>query len=246
MKSWSFSRYDTWSKCPWRAKLQYIDHAPIPDSPHADRGTMLHEQAQDWVAGKRDDLHADLLTFETELAALKQRYQLGQVTMEHEWAWTHSFAKACAWDADDAWVRMKLDFCVSLSPTHALIVDLKTGKKSGNEIKHTEQGQLYTVAVMLKEPEVEVVDVEFWYSDQDDTTKNRYTAAQAAPLLKAWTDRGIKVTSGSYPPRPNIFSCKYCPYRQVEDGGSGACEFAIKIIKAPRKKTSGFFDFGVK
>jgi hypothetical protein len=250
MKAWSFSRYDTHSKCPYRAKLQYVDGHTVPSGPHADRGTMLHENAQGWVRGEHDDLHQDLHHFAAELARLKSLYAAGTVFIEDEWAWTHSFAQQADWRSDDAWVRMKVDFGVHLSPTHLLIVDLKSGKKSGNEIKHTEQGQLYTVGGMLKYPNVEKVDVEFWYADQNDTMDSHYTAQQAATFLPRWIDKGLKVTSGVYPPRPNLFSCKWCPFRQVEDGGNGVCEHAVKIIKKPKSKgpttAHGFFDFGIK
>jgi hypothetical protein len=250
MNSWSFSRYDTWSKCPYRAKLQYVDRCAVPENPHATRGTMLHENAQGWVQGTVAELHQDLGKFADELARLKALYAQGKVIIEQEWAWTKDFAAQCDWKDKDAWVRMKVDFGVHLADDSFLVVDLKSGKKAGNEIKHTEQGQMYVVGSMLRFPQVDKVRTEFWYADHDDTMDNDYTAERAASLLKVWTDRGNRVTNGVYPPKPNIFSCKWCPFRQVEDGGSGVCEHAVKIVKVQRKPkgpttAAGFFDFGV-
>jgi PD-(D/E)XK nuclease superfamily len=246
MNAWSFSRYDTYFKCPYRAKLQYVDRRPVPANPQADRGTMLHGNAQDFVAGKSDDLHTDLNHFNNELRRLRQMNVGGQpVIIEEEWAWTQDFGRVCGWSEYDAWVRMKLDFYTKLEPTTALVVDLKTGKKAGNEIKHTEQGQLYGVGVVLREPDIKKVVVEFWYPDQKDTMPTTYSVDQIMRFVPTWVERGRKVTSGQYPPRPNKFSCKWCPFRLVEEGGDGSCEFAVPTkISVKRKPTSGFFDFG--
>jgi hypothetical protein len=246
MKSWSFSRYETHAKCPLRAKLQYDDRVPLPANPHGDRGTKLHDNAQTWVKGESEDLDPALSSFQEELAALRPLYVAGKVRIEDEWGWAERFASKATWK--EAWVRMKLDFYVSLSEEAALVVDLKSGKKSGNEIKHTEQGELYAIGAYLdSDCTLKEIFVEFWYADQNDTMKTRYTEERILALLPRWVDRGLKVTSGHYPARANIYSCKFCPFRLVEDGGNGVCAHAVQIIKVTRKKpNSGLFDFGIR
>ncbi|MGA0610061.1 PD-(D/E)XK nuclease family protein [Caldimonas sp. KR1-144] len=301
MKSWSFSRLEVFEKCGWRAKLQFDDRAPIPPNPKGDRGTAIHDSAQDYVRGMRDDLIPECAHFKNELDALRPLFSKGDVLIEDEWGFdrewkhvgwhgewrttstlptgailytandtesdfrdvsprelaqrdglqrwpTHLLFMGILYEWVPAWCRMKLDFMVWLSPTKVLVIDLKSGKKDGNEIKHTEQGQLYAVGVMLKYPEVEEVVVEFWYVDQNDTKPNKYSATQAARFLQNFTARGQKATSGVYQPRPSIFSCKWCPYRPEHQGGNGICEHATGA--APRRaapSTSSnplFFDFG--
>lgn len=244
MRAWSFSRYETYSKCPWRAKLQYVDKSPTPPKPQADRGTSLHENAQAWVrADDGAELHDDLRSLEANLAELRKLYAGGIVDIEDEWGWSRDLAAFTDWKS--AWLRMKLDFHVRLNEETTLVVDYKSGGKDGKQISHTEQGELYAVGAYLKRPAVNEVFVEFWYGDQNDSMKTRYSAQQIEPLIVKWIDRGNQVTSGVYKPRPNIFTCRFCPFRLQEDGGSGACEHAVKIVKPARKKPSsgGFFSF---
>lgn len=246
MKSWSFSRREVFEKCGWRAKLQYVDRLPVPPSPHADRGTAIHEGAQDWVQRKRPDLIPEVANFADELGRLRELYDEGKVLIEDEWGFDADM-QPCAWDAQECWLRMKLDFLVHLSPTHKLVIDLKSGKKDGNQIKHADQGQLYTVGTMLKYPETEQVDVEFWYVDKNDSTPASYTAAQAAKFMPIQVERGREATSGVYTPRSNIFSCKWCPYRPEHLGGDGKCEHATGVqapAKKPKNSNPLFFDFG--
>jgi hypothetical protein len=199
------------------------------------------------VSGQSEDLDPDLKDFAEELAALRNLYRESHVTIEEPWAWTERFEQPCDWK--DGWVRMKLDFYVhGPDLTRALVVDLKSGKKSGNEIKHTEQGELYAIGAYLRSNRtLKEVRTEFWYVDQNDSMDTTYTEDRILFALPRWIERGLKVTSGEYPARPNIFSCKFCPFRRTEDGGSGACEFAAKIVKVPRKKSNPLlFDFGNK
>ena len=44
--------------------------------------------------------------------------------------------------------------------------DYKTGKRRGNEIKHTDQGIVYVIGAMMRYPEIEYAQVEFWYTDE--------------------------------------------------------------------------------
>lgn len=249
MKAWSFSRYETWVKCPWRAKLQYDDRAPIPEDPKwaelRTRGTLKHEQCQAWVRGETSELPEEGQKFAPEFEVLKTLYMQGRVDIEHEWAWTQKFAAPCDWKY--GWARIKLDFHVRLDPTTTLTIDLKTGKKSGNEIKHTEQGELYAVASYLRSGgTITEAQTEFWYLDQpDDPLRTTFPLPRILNALDRWTQTGLEITSGVYKAKPNIYVCKYCPFRSTDEGGTGACEFAVKQVKVTRKKaSSGFFDFG--
>lgn len=247
MKSWSISRLEVFEKCGYRAKLQFDDRQPQPtNDPKREeartRGDALHLAAQDYVAGKRDDLDPALGAFSSELGVLREAHPSGNVLIEDEWGFDQNFNQV-GWY--EAWARMKLDFLYRNNPTRALVIDLKSGKKDGNQLKHTDQGQFYAVGTMLKYPETEIVDVEFWYIDQDDSMNISYTAEQAAGFMKKFKERGDRATAGVYEPRANIFTCKYCPYRQETLGGTGACDFASGPAPKKRAKpTSGFFDFG--
>ena len=231
IKAWSYSRLVDFEQCKLRAKLKYIDRIPEPARPlppgkteHAnDRGTRIHDAAERFVRGGVE-LIPELKAFETEFHDLRNKYKHGMVSLEGEWAVNKDW-EPVAWGDKDAWARIKLDAFVRLSKTHAVVIDYKTGKKFGNEIKHAEQTQLYQLAAFLRYPELETIDVELWYTDQDDLTHMKYTRSQGMRFFQNFNQRGIAMTSAEeFPPSPNVFACKWCPYGPR---GTGDCDKGV-------------------
>lgn len=231
IRTWSYSRLTVFEQCPLRAKLAYIDKIPEPLRPlpagkteHAnDRGTRIHTGAELYVT-KDVELIPELLSFKEELDQMKALFKQGKVSVEGEWAYDHEWAPT-HWNSDTAWLRMKLDAMVHLSDTHAAVVDHKTGKKSGNEIKHSEQGIVYQLGAFMRFPKLEKVTVEFWYLDQDDITRTEYTREQGVKHLKRITDRGNAITRANFfPAKPNVYNCRWCPYGPR---GTGHCDVGV-------------------
>lgn len=231
IKQWSYSKLQVFEQCKLRAKLQYIDKIPEPERPlppgkteHAnDRGTRVHDAAETFV---KDNVRLipELQKFEEEYLALRELYREGKVSLEGEWAHNKDWDPV-AWNSADAWLRLKLDAFVHIDPKRATVIDYKTGKLFGNEIKHAEQGQLYMASVFVRYPELEKVTVEFWYLDQDEVTSVTYTKAQSEHFIRKFTQRGDIITSCTdFPANPNIFSCKWCPYGPK---GTGHCEVGV-------------------
>jgi hypothetical protein len=211
IRSWSYSRLLDFEACPHKAFLKIVQRIPDPSGAAADRGTAVHLAAELFVKGE-GDFTAELKHFKPELEALRREYKAGKVSLEGEWA-TNQDWSAVDWKGRDAWCRMKLDGFVWRTKTQGLVIDYKTGKLFGNEVKHAEQGQLYAVGAFMRYPQLEVADVEFWYFDKDDLTHVSYTRKQATQFAMHFHKRGEKMTSAvNFPPRPNMFSCKWCPY----------------------------------
>lgn len=123
-----------------------------------------------------------------------------------------------------AWLRLKLDALVRPSPHYAIVIDYKSGKKWGNELKHGEQMQLYQLVTFLRYPEIEEIDVELWYLDVDEFTQKRFTRDQGLRFLKSWDKRGNAITTAtSFPPNPSTWTCKWCFYGE-RSGGLGVCK----------------------
>lgn len=230
--SWSYSRAVVFETCKLRARLAFVDKIPEPlralppgKSEHAnDRGTRVHAGAERYVMGPVE-LLPELASFSTEFTRLHHLYKEGLVSIEGEWAFTQDWSPT-AWMSNDAWLRMKLDALVRLTDTRAVVIDYKTGKKSGNEIKHAEQGQLYQLAAFMRYPELEEVDVEFWYTDQDDLTHMHYTRDQGLRFFGGFDQRGKRITSErEFPPSPNAYNCRWCPYGPK---GTGHCTVGIQ------------------
>jgi hypothetical protein len=168
------------------------------------------------------ELIPELNKFEAEFNELRTLFQQGRVQLEGEWAVNLEW-EPVAWASDDAWCRMKLDALVlSEDGTHARVIDYKTGKRHGNEIKHTEQGQIYQLATFLRFPKLEHITVEFWYTDLGETDTKEYSRVQGTNYFNKYNDRFLAVTTcEDFPPNPNAFSCKWCPYR------GNACEYGV-------------------
>lgn len=227
IEAWSYSRLNTFEQCKLRAKLAFIDKIPEPERPlppgkseHAsDRGTRIHDAAERFVRGGIE-LIPELKTFSEEFHKLRELYAAGKVSLEGEWAIDKDW-NPVAWMSSSAWGRIKLDAFVRTSKTHAVVIDYKTGKRFGNEIKHAEQGQLYQLASFMRYPEIEHIDVEFWYTDQNELSHLSYTRDQGLRLFQRFNTRGTAMTSATeFPPNPNVFTCKWCPYGP---NGTGHC-----------------------
>lgn len=229
--AWSYSRLGTFEQCKRRAELAYIQRIPEPPRPlppgqseHAnDRGTRVHDAGERYVKGGIE-LIPELRHFAAEFNRLRELYKQGKVSLEGEWAVDENWSPV-AWRSNTAWARIKLDAFVRLSKTEGVVIDYKTGRKHGNEFKHAEQCQLYQLAAFMRYPELETIDVELWYTDQDELTHMRYTRSQGLRYFKNFNARGTALTTAvSFPPNPNIVSCRWCPYGPK---GTGHCPVGV-------------------
>lgn len=220
IKSWSYSKLTDFEQCPLKAKLKHVDRIPEEKAPAAERGTAIHQLAEDFVRGLLPVLPKELAKFSDEFLSLRKQMEAGQVSLEGEWGFDKN------WEVTDyktAWLRMKLDARSHITPNKAVVVDYKTGKRYGNEIKHGEQTVLYGLAEILREPQIDEVTVELWYLDVDELHTQTFTRGQILKYLPTFEKRGSAVTSAtSFPARPNVFSCKWCPFGPAK---GGQCEF---------------------
>lgn len=228
IKTVSFSRLQDFEKCQWMAKLKYVDKAPQPVRPlppgkteHAnDRGSRIHEAGELFVKGNVE-LIQELHAFREDFEELKRLHKEGAVELEGEWAVNKDWSPV-AWASSDAWCRMKLDAFVHTSPTTARVIDYKTGRRQGNEIKHTEQGQIYQLATFLRHPELEHIVVEFWYTDLGEKDVKQYSRVQGVTYFDKYHSRLSKISDCTeFKPNPNAFSCRWCPYK------GNICEYGI-------------------
>lgn len=219
IKAWSFSRYENFSKCAYRAKILYIDKTPEPTRPLKegqteqanDRGSRIHEAAELYVNGGVE-LLPELRHFIPEFQRLRDLYAQGLVSLEGDWAFDRDWMP-CGNFSDSTWVRIKLDALVTLTPEHLVIIDYKTGRRDGNQLKHAEQTRLYALAAALRNPNAKLFTTELWYTDENDLATAEYTREQAMKFLKTWQARGTAMTSETeFKPNPNKFSCQWCRF----------------------------------
>ncbi len=248
IKSWSFSRLIDFEACNYRAKLKMIDKVLEPERPlkpgqteHAnDRGTRIHEAIEAFIRDK-GDFPVEARSYRAEIQSLRERFLTHSVSLEGEWGFNKDW-EVC--DYRSAWLRVKCDAVIFMKPTgrlfdnkgnllidntgpEAIIVDYKTGRKHGNEIKHGEQVQLYGLSAAIKFPLVKKIRTELWYLDQDDIMSEEKPASKWLYQLKQFNNRGLKMTNCTdFKPNPNAFTCNYCPYKNE------GCEYSIINSKA--------------
>ena len=124
------------------------------------------------------------------------------------------------------WLRMKLDAIVFHDETTATLIDYKTGRKFGNEIKHAEQVQMYQLGAFMRFPKLQTVYSELWYLDQDEVSSQKFSRVAGLRFKEKFTKRGdALVTCGDFPANPNKFSCKWCQYGPWN---GGQCQVGVR------------------
>lgn len=224
ISAWSHSRLSIFESCKYRAFLAYIKKVPEPDRGDPmvkigkpewpnDRGSRIHDQAELYVRGKTDTIIKELRTFQPHLDALRDLFQQGKVVMEDMWCFDNNWKAVGPRAFDKIWGRVKLDVCVMRSPTKATVIDYKTGKRYGNEVKHAEQGQLYQLETFNRYKKLEEVIVELWYTDIDELVPMKFKRNQGMRFMRNFNDRAIAMTTCTeFPKNPNMHTCKWCPY----------------------------------
>lgn len=240
LSSWSYSKLTDFEKCKFFTKLKHVDRIPEPERPlapgkteHAnDRGTRIHTACEEYINGKLNvlDPEADK-HFGPQMDLLRVLHADGLVSLEGEWGMNRDWEPT---DWKTAWLRLKLDAIVFHSDTEATVIDFKTGRKFGNEIKHGEQLALYQLVSFLRYPKLERVTAELWYLDQkpgENLTSVTYLREKGLKYRSNFDRRGHKLTtSTAWEPNPNIHSCKFCQYGPWN---GGQCQVGVQ---GPSKK----------
>lgn len=221
--SWSFSKLGDFEKCKFLCWLKHDQKIPEPERPlpkgkteHAnDRGSRIHDAAEQYVRGTGEFI-PELAKFKDHFEKLKRLHDCNRVEMEQEWGMSKEWEIA-PWAT--AWLRLKLDVLVHASKYEAIVIDHKTGRKFGNEVKHAQQVQLYALVTFLRYPELEEVTSEIWYLDTDEITSQTFTRDQSLRFKSSFHKRGLALTScDDWPTNANKFTCQWCLYGPNHSG----------------------------
>lgn len=230
LRTWSFSAITTFEECAYRSYLSRVEGYKEPASPAMERGNQVHKAIEDFIQGETDVLCKEAQKFAPRIHALRERYMSAHnIEIEQEWAFDRNW-QPTVWSGDDTWTRMKLDVFERDSNTSAKVTDWKTGRKFGNEMKHSQQLQLYAIAAFLRYPELEFVEGEMVYLDKNDTLADRYTREEAMTFIDRWTYRGLKMTTATeFPANPGS-ACRWCPHGKIQDGADKpVCPYAKEV-----------------
>ena len=217
VKAWSYSALKVYEECPYRTYISRVRKIKEPSGTAADRGTQIHQYAEDYVNGTAGEMAKELIKFKSEFEELRQGFIDAKVELEGEWGFDIDW-KTVGWLTPDTWARIKLDALVQEDETSARVIDYKTGKRWGNEIAHGQQGLLYAIGTFFRYPHLQYVQTEFWYLDLGETAKKQYTRAQAMEFAPGFHRRAIKMTTEKdFTPTPNSSSCRWCSFKTGDD-----------------------------
>jgi len=233
IKFWSFSALKDFEVCPYKVYLGRVekhgrpDYSDKPDHPLT-RGSRIHKEAELFVKGE-GPFTRDLQKHKDRLCELQEVFTEGRLEVEQSW-WANSDWAPTSYNEPDKWVTVICDaFEHNLNLTNACVTDYKSGKSWGNEVKHTEQMQLYAVAAFMRYPELLSVDVELIYLDEKTVKRRTYLRPAIAVYIERWTKRAVRLTSCvNFPAKPNKSNCRYCPFSPNEEG-TGVCSYGVEI-----------------
>jgi CRISPR/Cas system-associated exonuclease Cas4 (RecB family) len=230
IKSWSPTALQNFERCKFFAYLKHDQRIPEPERPlppgkteHAnDRGTRVHTACELFVKGE-GPMPAEAKHYAEDIDKLRRMYGEGRVSLEGEWGMDDNWTPT-PWKT--AWLRLKIDALAFISPTEAVVIDYKTGRRFGNELKHNDQMLMYQLCAFLRHPELEVVHTELWYLDVDDFAKKTYTRNQGLRFMASINKRGVAMTTCTeFPPASNKNACKWCQYGQWN---GGQCQSGVR------------------
>lgn len=216
LKSWSYSALKVFEQCPYRSYIAKVKKIQEESGPAAERGTMIHQQAEDYVNGTLGEFPDTLVKFKSEFEELREGFANAEVELEGEWGFDLNW-NPVGWMEKATWARIKLDALVHQDETCVRVIDYKTGKKFGNEIGHSQQALLYAIATFLRFPDVQFAQTELWYLDLGETTVKSFTRDQAMQFMPTWHKRAVEMTTcDDFSPTPSKDACRWCSYRKGE------------------------------
>lgn len=198
-KSWSYSQLSGYEKCAHAHMYRKVIKMPEPIGYHVAKGNDAHLLAENYLLGKYDVLPPVLGKFRKEFAKLLELKAIPEeaYVLSKDWQLIPD-----GWADKNAWLRLKLDARVD-----NYIVDFKTGKVYDD---HINQGRLYANVHMILNPDVNEVDVEFWYLNNGQVVDYTFNRENLAKDIANWERRAnIMHNDTTYNPTPHEY-CKYC------------------------------------
>jgi len=216
MPAISYSGLTMFEKCPRSFQLKYIQKHPEPEfvsSPAMERGSRLHQAAEDYV-------NQDLVKLPKELSRKQEFFDriisLGTAEPELEFNLTEDWGCIPFKQKEDGYIRGIIDLVL---PQGELleIMEYKTGKKYDT---HADQRSLYSMAGLLMFPEAKVCRTTTVYFDLGGADETTTVERENLETLKwSWSRRvnKTKPVGQDYPMRPG-FQCKWCNFSKKKGG----------------------------
>ena len=218
IKSWSYSVYSTYKKCPKQLYYKKIEKLPEPKCPAMERGNLIHKQAEDYVTTSKNSRVPKELSKFSDLFKNVRKKGLA-FAVEQSWAFTDKFKQQTEWrNWNGAWCRVKVDLVTKDKPGQYTVIDHKTGKVY--EEPHAEQLELSALSTFLWIPDAKKITAENWYLDQGPgySTPYEFKRAEVPALKKKWIAKVKPMMADSeFNERPG-YHCRWCSFSKDKGG----------------------------
>lgn len=246
--SWSYSRWNLWDQCGYKAKLKFLEKRPEPSSTPMERGNAVHQAVEYYLKGitlrlpatieyleegkkvkKPIDFNAKALNNIYKVARDMRKKDPKSVFIEDTWAFRDDWSETRWDDWAGCWLRVKIDCALITEKDGHVIVkihDWKTGRfRKNDELGYATQLDLYALSALTRYKDAKSVTVvpSLVYIDEGvEHSPRTYTLADLKPLKKEWEMR-VKpmLRDTKFPPKPNRW-CGFCTFRQ---SNGGPCKF---------------------
>jgi CRISPR/Cas system-associated exonuclease Cas4 (RecB family) len=211
---WSYSRLGTYESCPKKAYYSYVEKIPQEQHPAAQRGTRIHQLAEDYIVGKLKIMPKELRLFSEAFEKLREDWLAKKVHVEQDWAFDKEWAIA-PWSGDTTWGRYKIDAFLK-EEAFGKVIDFKTGKYWSNQTGYRDQCSLYACGVFSRFPDLENVETELWYLDHQKITRHAFTREEIEEVQVKFTERAtVMCTDVEFTATPSDNSCRWCAYKNI-------------------------------
>lgn len=188
-----------------------------PPAPAMERGEKLHLVMEDAIRNGPQSLPKTLQSFAPRVDEL--RAQSG-IEVEQMWAFDSDWQPCDAKDYDRVWLRMKLDFFGFIKPTHAHVVDWKSGRIYPD---HMDGMLLYALGVFLRHPKVRKTTVSLEYLDQKEGNDEDIPRRNMDAIRSTFDKRVIPLmTDDEFKPSPG----RHCGWCSFNPSRGGTCDAA--------------------
>ena len=199
--------------------LFYNKIKKIPEvyGPAAERGSSIHREVELYMNGQSINYPPSLIDRPFWYDHFNELKKEPSLATELEWAFDRQWNPVAYRGDPRVWLRLAIDLAIhSTDGRSAKYIDIKTGKYANNEIKHTQQLQLYALAGFKKHPTLETIDMALWYVDHDRIKSQTMQRAEVRVLEETFLQRSNRVlTDVTFTARPARFNCTYCSYKDI-------------------------------
>jgi len=233
----SSSTLHVFELCPLQAKLKFVDKIKEPEQENSPlvRGTQIHTIIENYVRGEgSDEPPAEAGDFGELFQGLRILYSdhPDMVLMEEAWKFDGAWEPLPETQWEGVQFIAKLDYFVLNpdDPCDGSVVDVKTGKKEYNIVKHLDQMMAYAISVFMRFPAIERVNGLFTYVDIGEELSKTITREQAMQHLVKLNQRIQRLMAEElFYPKPSKSTCRFCPYKTGPLGrngveGTGDCD----------------------